>query len=577
MTDVDITELDELQARKVSGVATAANGTPFLLLKAAACSTCNGTGTIKDGHVECPDCDSAAKSSSAEADEFEEEVLKEGAYCGNSNCGICKAMSLVNKELTAAERNEMPTKSFAFVDAKGGKHLPIHDKAHAKSALVRFKSTDFTGADKPVAAKQKAAAKIKSAAESHGIEVDPESDVATAAKKGAVQDALDGTQTPQEAGHLATGHSSTVGSITAGTVAPTDPAQTLGGATTTSIPDEAKVISKGLVVASLVEAMDALTEQRQAIKDGTSVSDALAASVPAIPLSELSSTLASCVRTLEEHLLHERVEAAVDPTEAGDVWDMEDAKSALECSLRLVANIAVMESLENEGTIKTLDVEKLIAVRQNLDDAIGVVKATQAGTTSSTEEEIHVADVTKSELADTIAASTVAAVEAAFAAKAAEQVKADEAAAKVAAEEAAKNANNGGDISEGEIKPTKEADADDVNAVKETPEAEVEGTLTKQVADQLEVLTKGLQSVEETVAKIAKRPRAGGPSLDGQARGVTPAAEGRQSDVTKSAGDVDIEEMQKSLEAETDPVRKSELGLKLTYARLTKLHETGQL
>jgi hypothetical protein len=579
MSDVDITELDELQASKVSGVQNAANGTPFLLLKAAApkCSTCDDTGKIMEGNRDCPDCD-VSKSNSAEADAMEEEILKAGDYCGNPSCGVCKALGLVNKALTAAERKEMPKASFAYVDPTGGRHLPIHDKGHTKAALGRFKSTDFTGADKPVAAKAKAAGKIKAAADKHGIEIDPESDVATAAKKGAVQDGLNGTATPQEAGHLATGHSSLAGPSTNGVQGAAVPAaEAVGGASHYGAPAEAK-LTKGLVVASLVGAMDALAEQRQAVKDGKFLQTANAAlTEPKIPLTELASTLASCVGVLEEYLLCERVEAAVDPSEQSDVWDLEDAKSSLKYALRLVAIFATMESLEAETATKNLD--GLITVRQTLDDAIGAAKATQVGSAGSTEETITVTDVTKSELAETIAASTIAAVEAAFKAKADEA----EVAAKEKADadaEAEKNANNGGDISESEIKPTKETDADDVNAVKSEKDEgdEPETALTKQVADQLEALTKGLQSVEETVAKIAKRPRAGGPSLDGQARGgASPAAEGRLGDVTKSTGDVDIEQLQKSLDEETDPVRKSELGLKLTYAKLVQMHESGRL
>jgi hypothetical protein len=550
MSDVDITELDELQAAKVSGVATPANGTSFMLIKAAA-----------DEDAEKSDC--------PEADEFEEEVLKNG--------------EITSKALSAADRKAMPTSSFAFVDKKGGKHLPIHDEAHAKAALSRFGKQDFSEAKGSAAdAKQAAARKIKSAAAKHGIEVSDETDVATAAKKGAVQASLNGTQTPQEAGHLETGHSQTSGAVTAGTrPGPTDSSLALGGATTAQIPDASKVdqdspiptttdaagiVGKGIAVASLVQAMDAIDVQRAAVKDGKYLQVAIdAISEPKTSLSDLTSTLASCVGTLEEYLLCERVEAAVDPSERSDVWDLEEAKCALESTLRLVAIFATMESLEGEMATKNLDVQQLLAVRQTLDDAIGVVKATQADSVSETEETIHM-DVTKDELAETIAAGTVAAVEAAFKAKA----DADEA----EKAEAEKNANNGGDISEADIKPTKETDADDVNAVKgEADEADPAASM----ADQLEAVTKGLESLQETVTKFAKRPRSGGPSLDGQARGAHPAAEGRQSDVIKSESDSEIETLEKTLADAKDPLMKDELGRKLTYARLMKMHESGQL
>ena len=549
--DVEVTEIVELQATKVSGVGSPANGTPFLLLKAAADDT----------------DDEESKDAKFKANQ---EKMKEGKI------GKSDDEEEVVKELTAAERKEMPAKNFAYVDSNGGKHLPIHNKGHVTAALGRFKSTDFTGADKPLAAKQKAAAKIKAAAEEHGIEIDPDSPIAEAAKKSEVQDALSGTQKPEESGHYETAQSTAPGEetkVVTGNEPVPEPAHSVGGATTADIDIN---ITKGVAVASLSAAIDALGAQRAAVKDGSAAEDALTATVPVIPLSELASTLASCVRTLEEHLLHERVEAAVEPGEIGDVWDMEDAKSALECALRLVANIAVMESLENEGATKNLDVEQLSAVRTTIDDAIGAVEAIKAGSASANEEEIIHMDVTKDELAESIAAGTVAAVEAAFKAKADK----DAAKEKLAAEEAEKNANNDGDISESEIKPTKEVDADNINAVKsdgEDTDAELDPA-TKQVADQLEVVTKGLESLQETVAKFAKLPRSGGPSLDGKARGAIPAAEGRQSDqVTKSENDLEIETLEKSLSTETDPLMKDELGRKLTYARLMKMHETGQL
>src|ERR1017187_6458478 len=174
--EVDVTELTELTATKVSGVARAANGTPFLVLKSE-----------------------AVKSDSAEADQFEEEVTEEGVS---------------SKALSAGNRKSMPTSSFAFVDKKGGKHLPIHDEAHAKAALGRFGQQDFKDAKgKPADAKEAAARKIKAAASKHGIAVDDKSEVAEAAKKGSVQEGLNGTNKPVEAGHLATGQSSVHGAV----------------------------------------------------------------------------------------------------------------------------------------------------------------------------------------------------------------------------------------------------------------------------------------------------------------------------------------------------------------------------
>jgi hypothetical protein len=424
--------------------------------------------------------------------------------------------------------------------------------------------------------------------------VSDDADVSTATK-GQVQDSLNGTDKPTEAGHLTTGQSSTVGAVVTGTRTPgSEASTTLGGDTTALIPDVTKVdhdspipattdaagiVGKGVAVASLVQAMAALDTQREAIKDGKflQVSNTTA---PNVPLSELSSTLAGCCRTMEQHLQQERLEAAINPGETSDVWDMEDAKCALESATRLVAFIAAMEAAEGESASKGLeegDVQALQTARTYLDAVIGD-EATKASEAGRNNEEIISMDVTKSELAESIVTSVKEVLKA--------ERKAEKKARKEAEAEAeaTKNANNGGDISESEIKPTKETDADNINAVKggegeqedesATKADEAEGELSKAVTTQLETLTKGLADVTELVTKIAKRPRAGGPSLDGQPR---PAAEGRLSEVTKSTEDADIETLAKSLETETDPQKKSELGLRLTRARLVKLHETGQL
>jgi hypothetical protein len=285
--------------------------------------------------------------------------------------------------------------------------------------------------------------------------------------------------------------------------------------------------------------------------------------------------------------------------DAGDLsnaWDLEEAADALEFALGVAARLSYHEAAEGEATKSVEFIAKvgrtlsgknesaLTAARDHLNSVIAGAQGKQAGDAGDeSEEDKIVTTVTKDELAETIAtASAAAAVEAV------KQIRKEEKKArKTAEEEAEKNANNGGDVSTGDIKPTSSADADDINSIPDgghvdpqyvnKGEAE-DGTLAKQVADQLDTLTKEIGSVKETVARIAKRPRAGGPSLDGQARGLTPAAEGRQTDgVAKSAEDGEIEQLQKSLETETDPLRQSELGQRLTYTRLMKLHGAGQL
>ena len=82
-------------------------------------------------------------------------------------------------ELDTEDRNRLRDSSFAWIEKKGERHLPINDESHVRNAISRFNQTDF---DEP-GAKAKAARKIMSAAKKHGIDVDADDDVARAAKR----------------------------------------------------------------------------------------------------------------------------------------------------------------------------------------------------------------------------------------------------------------------------------------------------------------------------------------------------------------------------------------------------------
>jgi hypothetical protein len=70
-------------------------------------------------------------------------------------------------QLTATGRKHIARKNFAYVDSRGGEHLPIHDEEHVRNAIARFNQTAFDS----VAAKGKARRRILAAAKRHGIEV----------------------------------------------------------------------------------------------------------------------------------------------------------------------------------------------------------------------------------------------------------------------------------------------------------------------------------------------------------------------------------------------------------------------
>jgi hypothetical protein len=76
--------------------------------------------------------------------------------------------------LRERDRDRLRTSQFAYVDRKGGEHLPINDEAHIRNAMARWNQTEFQSKT----AKEKARQRIVGAARRHGIEVDRSSNVA---------------------------------------------------------------------------------------------------------------------------------------------------------------------------------------------------------------------------------------------------------------------------------------------------------------------------------------------------------------------------------------------------------------
>ena len=80
--------------------------------------------------------------------------------------------------LTGRQRDKLRSSQFAYIDRKGGEHLPINDESHIRSAIARWNQTDFQSAT----AKEKARQRIVGAARRHGIEVAKDSNVAKPAR-----------------------------------------------------------------------------------------------------------------------------------------------------------------------------------------------------------------------------------------------------------------------------------------------------------------------------------------------------------------------------------------------------------
>ena len=45
--------------------------------------------------------------------------------------------------LKTSKRARLPDRAFAYVDSRGGRRLPVHDKAHVRNALARFNQVIF--------------------------------------------------------------------------------------------------------------------------------------------------------------------------------------------------------------------------------------------------------------------------------------------------------------------------------------------------------------------------------------------------------------------------------------------------
>lgn len=82
-------------------------------------------------------------------------------------------------ELSTQEREGLRASSFAYVDRRGERHLPIHDASHVRSAIARFSQTDFESETSSHAA----ATRIVAAARRYDIEIADDSDVIWATKR----------------------------------------------------------------------------------------------------------------------------------------------------------------------------------------------------------------------------------------------------------------------------------------------------------------------------------------------------------------------------------------------------------
>src|SRR5207247_8052791 len=67
--------------------------------------------------------------------------------------------------LKPSKRSRLPDRAFAYIDFRGRRRLPVHDKAHVQKALARFNQVAF----EDDAAREHARKRLLNAAKKYGI------------------------------------------------------------------------------------------------------------------------------------------------------------------------------------------------------------------------------------------------------------------------------------------------------------------------------------------------------------------------------------------------------------------------
>ncbi len=567
----EITELDEFDPRKMSGVQSPANGTDWLLLKS----------TAHDGDTH-----------SAEADAQEEEMTK---ACGQDSCMVC-ADALEKGVLRAKERNALPTDEFAYIDKKGGHHLPINDASHVRNALARFNQTHFESAS----AKRNAHKKIVARAHELGVDVSkstgvPDESVATPTIGGA---------------NAKTGQSGVHGPATLGLATPPpDPADAKGGESTYVIAAESRANKvknkKAPKRGPHSETMRKDTPVLQVIDEATK-SNWLAVDNPILPpspdessdpgdsawesydadtLDSVARGLAGAARAVDAIGRRETIEAiAGDPNDWFDAASLGCAAQDIHHALGLVARLAYHEAAASTGAKKEVR-QALAKALDELSKVLGDPQLAKTAGKPGTESEEEMNTVTQKELDSLLKKAAKKALKDPMR-KIEKARKQANKAAKAAREQAlTKNANNNGEITAGEEQSSVHGDHDasDVNAVPggghvagEYKNKKAKKAKKSQTAD-VTALTKQVEGLSSVVEKALSQPRFGGPVLDGISRGAQ-ASEGRLGDtVTKSEDGSKIEELRKSLDAAENPYQREQISRELTLAQLRLGHETGAI
>lgn len=572
--DTEITELDELSATKVSGVASPANGTSWLVLKAQEAEKESAE------HVHDTDTDSP------EAAEFMAEVTKAAmmGFCG-TDCELCdKTFGAIAKilkaKLSAADRHALPDSEFAIPESHS---YPINDANHARNALSRV-SENGTPEEK---------AKVRSAVHSKYPEMGAEKEADEPLEKSpGVPD--ESVAEPHEGGHIeGSGKSGLTGPATGDLAEAVTPSQSEGGRSSYLLPAESKafIVSRPMAGPTEIQKEDWTIEvvgkgNWMAIDNplgGNDVGGPAWEAYDSATLDKAARGLAAASSMVNDIAKREATEAINgNAAEWLDTYQLGCALDDMNHALCLVAGLAYHEAAAVTGAAtkagarhSASTLATLRAARDHLTDLLGD-GANPAGRPGTEEDQI-MATVTKEELDAHIAEVATSAALAAV--KADRKARKEE---KAAAEAAAKNANNGGDITEDDMrsKVAGHVDSNDIGAIGHGDS--MGGGVTKEEEPSMADLLKTVSEMQDTLEKMGSRPRQGGPVLDGVARGSFPAAEGRMSETaTKSAEDLRIDDLEeqftkaKEARGPEAAARADHLGQELTLERIKKARAAG--
>lgn len=591
----EITELEELGAEKVSGVGAPANGTPWLLLKAQ-----DVKADPESPHTESEEADEAEEEmTKAEADEIETLLTKArfAGFCGTDDCGVCKErfgplheQILEKAKLKAKDRRALPKSAFAIPSkAPESGSYPIHDESHARNALAR-------SSGKPEEGKVRAAVHRRypamGAKKSTGVpdfstkvplvEEDRSKWQLPSGKSGLGGPSTNGIRDDHDDPAFTMGGEPSYVVMAEGqeynNPKPPKPMDRPGEVSPVSVPAARKSWDIEIVEKENWVAMDT----PKVVKDDDSkVGGPAWQSMDSASCDSVARGLAEAKVALEAIRTREVTEAVSgDPSEWFDAYQLNCAMEDVCNALSLVASLAYREAADGAAQTKMSDsATKAVSASNNL-----LAKMLGEGNnpanigTDTSKEGIDMATITKEELDAYIAkASSKAAKNAVKSFKKAQDKKDKKKAKKMPPFMMEKNANNHGDITEQEMerKVKNGGDSNNVGVVGHGVNSQYRNKKGKKQDKAMKSVENKLASVETLLAKMAGRPRTGGPVLDGQPRGAYPASEGRTVETVTKGAEGEITRLEKSLAETNDPISRDQISRELTLARLRKGHEEG--